>query len=72
MFVREKNGGKRIRFEVEFDLVRFRREDYLVWSGICNGRSIQFELSLIYEQGRRVLDKYELEHGVSKWESVQK
>lgn len=64
MFVREKNGGKTIGFEVEFDLVRFRREGHLVCSGICNGRSIQFELSSLYEQGRRVLDKYELEHGL--------
>lgn len=66
MFVREKNGGKAIGFEVEFDIVRFRREGHLVCSGICDGRSIQFELSSLYEQGRRVLDKYELEHGMSK------
>lgn len=32
MFVREKSGGKRIGFEVEFDLVRFRREGHLVCS----------------------------------------
>lgn len=59
MFVREKNGEKTIGYEVEFDLVRFRTGSHLVCSGICDGRSIQSQLSSLYEQGRRVLDKFE-------------
>lgn len=75
MFVREKNGKKKIGFEVEFDLVRFKRDGHLVCSGICNGRSIQFELSSLYDQGKRILDKYEIEHGlteqIERWKKTE-